>query len=303
MKILPTFYKNKHVLVTGGAGFIGSHITEKLLELGAHITVLDDLSTGSLQNLSPILHKIHLTVGDVSDYDTCKKATKHKDVIFHLAALVSVPESVKNPALCERINFVGTQNILETSNENKVKTLIYSSSSAVYGERDDNCNESDDTNPLSPYAEHKLNGEKLCKEFAVKQEMNTASLRYFNVYGERQSINGAYAAVVAKFKDSLKHKKPIEIYGDGKQTRDFVHVSKVVQANLILGTRPQLQGDVFNIGSGKSVSILELLKQLEKEEKSKAVDIIFKPARKGDIVTSKANCKKFEKLFEELSSF
>ena len=181
MKILQTFYKNKHILVTGGAGFIGSHIAERLVELGAHVSVLDDLSSGSINNINSFLHKIRLTVGDITNFDTCKKAVKNKDVIFHTAAFVSVPESIKHPAVSEKINVVGTYNILETYRKNNITKIIFSSSSAVYGERTNVCSENDGTNPQSPYAKHKLKGEELCKKFSEKYNINTACLRYFNV--------------------------------------------------------------------------------------------------------------------------
>ena len=296
MKILPSFYKNKHVLVTGGAGFIGSHVTEKLVECGAHVYVLDDLSTGSVHNLQSVLHKIHLTVGDVTNYETCQKATKHKDVVFHLAAFVSVPESVKCPAICEKVNADGTHKLLEACHENSVKKFVYSSSSAIYGNNTKLCSEDNDPNPESPYAKYKLKGEELCKEFSDKHNMETAILRYFNVYGDRQNANGAYAAVVAKFKTNLINKEPVVIYGDGKQTRDFIHVSEVVEANLLIATINSLKGDIYNIGSGKSISVLKLLKNLEKEENIKVSDIVFKPARSGDILISKASCKKYQGL-------
>ena len=294
MKHVETFYKNKNVLVTGGAGFIGSHIATKLVSLGAHVSILDDLSTGCITNIQPILHKIRLKVGDICHKETCNQITKQTDVVFHLAAFVSVPESIKNKAMCEQINCFGTKNILEAANSNNVTSLIFSSSSAVYGEKKQRCTENDTVSPQSPYAQSKLVGEQLCKTYS--ENINAASLRYFNVYGERQNPTGNYAAVVAKFKNQLTKKQPIKIYGDGKQKRDFIHVSEVVDANILIGSLQNLNGEVFNIGTGKSINLLELVKQLQQETKIEKPTIEFLPAREGDIYISEANCDKYKKL-------
>jgi len=302
MKDLRAFYKKKRILVTGGAGFIGSHLAQTLASYNAHVTVLDDFSTGCISNLSPFLSNISLIASDITSFKTCLKATKKQDIVFHLAAMTSVPESVNSPALCEKINSEGTSNLLEACKKNNVGTFLFSSSSAVYGERDDVCCEDDRPNPKSPYAKSKLAGEKLCIEYAQKHAMRTACLRYFNVYGSRQNPNGAYAGVVAKFKHNLANNKPIIIYGDGTQTRDFVHVSRVVQANLFVATLPTLQGDVFNIASGRSITLLELLEQLERETNKKRADLLFEPARSGDILSSQASCKKYQKLTRTAAS-
>jgi UDP-glucose 4-epimerase len=300
MKHVETFYKNKNVLVTGGAGFIGSHIATKLVSLGAHVSILDDLSTGCISNIKPILHKIRLKVGDICHKETCNQITKQTDIIFHLAAFVSVPESIKNKATCERINSQGTKNILETAAANNVSSLIFSSSSAVYGEKKQKCTESDSVKPQSPYAQSKLSGEQLCKNYS--ENINTASLRYFNVYGERQNPTGHYAAVVAKFKNQLTKNETIKIYGDGKQKRDFIHVSEVVDANILMGSVPNLDGEVFNIGTGKSINLLELVKQLQQEINIENPTIEFLPAREGDIYISEANCDKYKKLKNSFSA-
>lgn len=300
MEQLQAFYKGKNVLVTGGAGFIGSHIAQELCSYGALVTVIDDLSTGSLDNISSFCSNITLIARDISSYKACMKATKNKNIIFHTAAFVSVPQSIKQPALCEKINVYGTQNLLEACKINKVPTFIFSSSASVYGEKENKCFENDLPSPQSPYAKSKLEGEKLCKTYAKEHKIKTASLRYFNVYGERQNAHSQYAGVVAKFKYNLSHGKPIVIYGDGKQKRDFIHVSEVVKANLLIGMLQNLYGDIFNIATGTSITLLEILKKLEKEIAAKPVKIVFKPARKGDIYCSLADCKKYSTIKRKL---
>jgi UDP-glucose 4-epimerase len=293
---LKNFYKNKNVLVTGGAGFIGSHIAEKLCQYQANVTVLDDLSTGSIKNLESFCHKINFLAHDITSFKKCLKATKKQDIVFHTAAFVSVPESIKHPAICEKINIDGTNNLLEAAKINNVKTFIFSSSASVYGNRNDICSEKDNPNPESPYAKSKLSSEKLCIEYSKKYRLNTASLRYFNVYGNRQNPNGAYAGVVAKFKHNLIHKKPIIIYGNGKQKRDFIHVSKVSEANLKIGTILPLQGEIFNIASGNSINLFELIRKLKKDTGCKPTQVLFQPARKGDIFNSIAHVAHYKSL-------
>jgi UDP-glucose 4-epimerase len=291
-----SFYQRKNVLVTGGSGFIGSHIVERLINYGAHVTILDNFSTGCLKNLSGFVNKITILYADICNAFSLLKATRQQDIVFHLAAFVSVAQSVKQPDLCHMINVQGTQNLLDNCRLNGVKTVVFSSSSAVYGDYDGPCTENSPTNPQSPYANSKLAGEALCKKFALECDMNTACLRYFNVYGERQNPQGEYAAVVAKFKYALQNNLPLIIFGDGNQTRDFVQVSDVVDANVTIGMQSNLHGDIFNIGTGKSINLLQLIEKLEKEFKTKAATITYQPARMGDILHSHANCEKFQKL-------
>ena len=295
MNDLEQYYQGKKVLVTGGAGFIGSHLTEKLVQLGAQVTVLDNFSTGTLSNLKPIITRINLMYADITSRYSCLKATIGKDIVFHLGAFISVPLSITNPEICNTVNIDGTKNLLESCKQNNVNTFAFSSSAAVYGNKETICNEDDPPNALSPYAMSKLKGEQLCKQYAQNYDINSICLRYFNVYGERQNPNGQYAAVVAKFKDCLFNKKPITIFGDGKQTRDFIHVAKVVEANLTLAMRPHNNGEIFNIATGKSINLLELIKQLESEFGIKPVDVTYKPARVGDIAHSQADASKYLK--------
>lgn len=290
------FYRGKKVLVTGGAGFIGSHIAEALVNLGSHVTIMDNFSTGSLNNLRSVVTNINLMYADITSPYSCLKATTDKDIIFHLAAFVSVPFSIKNPTTCFAVNAQGTKNLLDASTENKVTSFVYSSSSAIYGNKETPCSENDQPNPQSPYAQTKLEGEQFCRKYAQEHGINTVCLRYFNVYGERQNPYGDYAAVVPKFKNCLLTKKPITIFGDGSQTRDFIHVSKVVDANLKTGMLSNTHGEIFNIASGKSVNLLDLIKQLEQEVSQPLTDITYKPSRHGDIMKSQANCSKYEKI-------
>lgn len=296
MKSLKDFYKDKNILVTGGAGFIGSHLVEELIKYEANVTVLDNLSTGNLNNLYKVISQINLLYGDITNSFTCRKATSNKDIVFHLAALTSVTYSIQNPKICKKINIIGTQNLLDGCKFNEIKKFIFSSSAAVYGNKNDKCSENDIPKPESPYAQSKLESEKICKQYSNEHKIQTTILRYFNVYGDRQNPNGDYAAVIAKFRDNLKKQKPIVIFGDGKQTRDFIHVSKIVNANLKIAMQENLNGEIINVASGESINLLELLEQLEKEMKTKNVDIKFKPSRTGDINQSFADCSKCKRL-------
>ena len=296
------FYKDKKILVTGGAGFIGSHLVEKLVALEAKVTILDNFSTGKLAHLHKVLPYITVLFSDIRAPFSCYKATMNQDIVFHLASFVSVPESIKNPTLCNTINIEGTKNILEACRKNNIKTVIYASSSAVYGDRNDICKEDDIPSPKSPYASSKLQAEELCKKYAREYCMNIACLRYFNVYGERQNPQGSYAAVVAKFSDYLLNQKPLTIFGDGLQTRDFIPVDQVVHANINIALLNGLQGEVFNVGSGQSMNLFELIKKLELELKTKPTEITFLPARQGDVLHSKASCEKYAKITSHLQS-
>jgi UDP-glucose 4-epimerase len=302
MNQIRTFYQGKRVLVTGGAGFIGSHLIEKLVEYGAYVTVLDNFSTGKLSNLKKVLSNIIIFYADICAPESVMKATNHHDIIFHQAAFASVPESFNNPSLCYKVNVEGTKMLLEGCIKNNVKTFILASSSAVYGNRNTACKEDDLPNPESPYAQSKRDAELLCQRFAQQHNITTACLRYFNVFGPRQDPNGSYAAVVAKFSHNLQNKEPLTIFGDGKQTRDFISVHDVVQANLAIGMLKHLRGEVFNVGSGKSMNLLELVELLEQQLNTKRAGISFLPARKGDIVHSTAYCEKYEKIKTYLMS-
>jgi len=292
------FYKDLPVLVTGGAGFIGSHITEKLVELGANVTIIDNLSTGNIENLKNIKHKITFIEKNIIDMDACLEATKGKAVIFHLAAFISVPESMEHPARCHQVNVDGTFNILNAAHIQKVERFVFSSSSAVYGTVEGVCKEDMPPNPESPYGTSKLIGEYYCKQFAQNFGLKTIALRYFNVFGEKQNPNGAYAAVVAKFQDLMRQNKPLTIFGDGQQTRDFIPVDDVVEANLTVAMldEQQMNGKIFNVATGKSVNLLQLIDILKKDFPTYDLSPVFKPARSGDIKHSSADCSRYTNI-------
>jgi UDP-glucose 4-epimerase len=296
---LTQFYKDRAVLVTGGCGFIGSHVAELLVSYGANVTILDDLSTGFEHNIAHIRDNIRLIKGSITNQQTCLQATVDQTVIFHLAAFTSVPDSVARPHLCHEININGTFNILNAARLNKVERLVLSSSSAVYGQAEGISCEIDPCNPLSPYGYSKLIDELLCQQFSKNYGIITTLLRYFNVYGPRQNPHAQYAAVVAKFSDNMRDNKPLTIFGDGKQTRDFVEVNYVAHANLMAGMLAdnKTSGDVFNIASGKSINLFDLIDMLKKEFPSYTGAILFKEARAGDVLHTGANCTKFNQRF------
>lgn len=296
IKHLKKFYEGKRVLVTGGAGFIGSHLVEKLVDIGARVTVLDNFSSGKIINLKNVIPNINIIYSDISLDHVGLKATHNQDIVFHLAALVSIPQSIKYPELCEKINTQGTKNLLNGCVKNRVGTFVFSSSCAIYGNKQGPCNENDSPCPLSPYAHSKLMAEKLCLKYSQDFAIKTACLRYFNVFGERQNFNGDYATVIAKFKYNLENNLPLTVFGDGTQTRDFIPVAEVVDANLRIGMLQTINGEVFNIASGKSISIIDLIKTLEKEVGKMAPEIKFEGARSGDIVHSVASCEKYKKI-------
>lgn len=289
--------KNKKVLVTGGAGFIGSHLVEKLVELGANVTVLDNLSTGSLTNLQKVSNAITFIKGDIKTLNDCLSAARDCQIIFHLAAHVSVPESLQNPKECYETNVIGTLHMLEAARQNSIKRFIFSSSAAVYGPKEELCHEESICQPESPYGHSKLIGELLCQDYWHDYGVQTICLRYFNVFGNRQNPHGSYAAVVCKFKQCMQQNKPITIFGDGLQTRDFIGVDSVVDANIQLAmSADHNAGTIFNIGTGQSISLLELITQLKKEFPFYVHKPIFKPARQGDIKHSRADCSKYQML-------
>lgn len=287
-------YKGTNILITGGAGFIGSHIAEKLLAEAAIVTILDNFSTGTMNNLQHIADRITIINGDIRSRYDVKNALTDCEYVFHCAALTSVPQSFEQPQLCHAINVKGTEILLEESVNAGVTSFVFSSSSAVYGNKAGINKENDTPNPQSPYAESKLRGETLCKQFAFNHTINTVCLRYFNVYGPRQNPHGAYAAVVAQFKEKLQNQEPITIFGDGTQTRDFVPVSHVIEANLLLARMHHQPGDCFNIATGSSISIQTLLNQLAAEVGLQPVSVTFEPARHGDILYSQACCEKYK---------
>jgi len=282
-------------LVTGGAGFIGSHIVETLVKRGESIRVLDNFSSGRMDNLRPAMKRIELIRGDIRDKRTCLKVTKGIDFVLHQAALRSVPKSMKNPAEYNEVNINGTLNMLEAAAAHKVKRLVFASSSSVYGEVD-NFPEKEAfvPGPISPYALTKLTGEHYCGIFNRYFKLETVCLRYFNVFGPRQSLDDEYAVVIPKFITCMLNDEHPPIYGTGKQSRDFTFVSNVVEANLLAAKRPGAAGKVFNVASGKDYSVLDLVKILNKIL-GKNIKPVFLHKRPGDVFKTLADLTSIKK--------
>jgi UDP-glucose 4-epimerase len=279
------------IVVTGGAGFIGSNLVIKLVEEGYDVTVFDNFATGKLENLKTVKNKIKLIKGDVRDFGIVKRALKGSDFVFHQAALPSVVRSVKDPITTNEVNVKGTLNILLAARDCGVKRVIYASSSSVYGESESPKKEDMLTAPISPYAVAKLAGELYCKAFYNIYGLETIALRYFNVYGPRQDPSSEYAAVIPKFINlMLKDRQPI-IYGDGNQTRDFTFVDDVVEANILAMKAKKGIGETFNIAYGKQTSINKLVEILNKIL-AKRIKAAYSGQRKGDIRHSLADISK-----------
>jgi len=278
-------------LVTGGAGFIGSHIVEELLRGGASVRVFDNLSTGKRENLASFQGDLEIQVGDLRDADAIKAATQTMDLVFHLAAFISVPQSMLEPDNCFAINVAGTATLLEAARQAGVRKVVLSSSTAVYGNPDRfPTDEQTPVSPLSPYALSKYVNELYARLYTQTFGLPVTALRYFNVYGPRQNPNSAYAAAISIFAQRLVNGEPISIYGDGKQSRDFIFVKDVVRANL-LAAGSDVSGDVFNICTGHETSLLDLLEELS-EVSPNLPEVRFEAPRLGDIYRSLGNPEK-----------
>jgi len=281
-------------LVTGGAGFIGSHLTEALLQEGHRVRVLDDFSTGKRQNL--IFDKgypsLEIIEGDIRDLAICQKAMKGIEYVFHEAALPSVQRSVEDPLGSNAVNGGGTLNILFAAREEAVKRVIYASSSSIYGDTPTlPKHEEMPSNPLSPYALQKYIGEQYCGLFYQLYGLETVSLRYFNIFGPRQDPNSVYSAVIPKFIDALLQGSPPTIFGDGEQSRDFTYIENVVQANLLAMSAEHLHGEAINVACAERTSLNQLVKVLKKILGSKLVPVYEEP-RQGDVKHSFADIRK-----------
>ena len=286
------------VLVTGGAGFIGSHLVDRLLSEGLEVTVIDNLDTGRLENIAhhQDREEFHFVKGDIRDFNLVKEIMKDKDAIFHEAALASVILSVENPILTNDINVSGTLNLLKASVDHHVKRFIFASSAAIYGETPSPQKREDMTpNPTSPYGASKLAAENYVKLFHKVYGLETVSLRYFNVYGPRQrfDIQCAYGGAITIFTNRLLKNMPPIIYGDGEQTRDFIYIQDVVEANILALNSKKAAGESFNIGTGKNISVnqvAEILKEIMNRKDLKNVHANPRPTdiRHGYADVSKA---------------
>ncbi len=284
----------KHWVVTGGAGFIGSHLVRALVAAGQRVTVVDNLSSGCLENLSSIKKSIRFIQADVRELAQLETAFKGADYVLHHAALVSVPLSLEKPLDTWQINVLGTANVLEAARRCKVKRVVFASSCSVYGSCAKPCKESDVLRPASPYALSKQLGEELCQFYSKTYGLETICLRYFNVYGPGQNPDAPYAAVIAKFIDRARQTDTLYVEWDGRQSRDFIAVEDVAHANLLAAQKAK-SGEVYNVASGKSHSLLALIRQLE-HVSGKKLKCIFKPKRAGDVRTSSADTAKLTRL-------
>jgi nucleoside-diphosphate-sugar epimerase len=277
------------VLVTGGAGFIGSHLVEGLLGRGLEVGVLDNYSTGDESNLESVKEKIQIHRGDIRDADFVAKVMKHYDAVSHQAALVSVPRSIEDPATSNAVNLDGTLNVLVAAKNAGVERVVYASSSSVYGETKAlPKEESMKTLPISPYGVSKLAAENYTRVFARVYRMKTVCLRYFNVYGPRQRY-GAYSGVIPNFVRAVMNNESPVIYGDGKQTRDFTFVDDVVQANLLSLEKSVKGGEIFNVGSHARISINLLARTIALVAGKSKVKPKHAAPRPGDIRDSYAD--------------
>lgn len=298
--------KNQNILVTGGAGFIGSNLIDHLLNLNNKVTCLDNLSTGKIENIHSFLENPNFTFieGDIRNFDTCMQACKGKDLIFHEAALGSVPRSIQDPISSTNVNISGFVNMLYAAKENEIKRFIYAASSSTYGDNNELPKREDNIGkPLSPYAITKYVNELYADNFSKLYGIKCIGLRYFNVFGKRQTPDGAYAAVIPKFiKILLNHNAPV-IHGDGSQSRDFTYIDNVIQANIraAITDNSDALNQVYNVACGDNISLndltQELIDQLAKFDAEIAnIKPEFGPTRLGDIKHSLASIEKAEKL-------
>ena len=284
-------------LVTGGAGFIGSHLVEALLGRGDSVRVLDDLSTGKADNLAPFAGRFEMLEGRIDDVSLADRAVRGIDFVLHQAALGSVPRSVEDPAGTHAANLTGTLLLLDASRKARVRRFVYASSSSIYGDTPElPKRESMVPAPLSPYAVTKLGGEHYCRVFHGIYGLETVALRYFNVFGPRQRPDSQYAAVIPRFIAALIRGESPVVYGDGRQSRDFTYVENVVQANLAACEAPaRAAGEAFNIACGDRISLLDLLRELQAlSGRSQAPR--FEASRKGDVRDSLADIRKAQDL-------
>jgi len=286
----------KIYLVTGGAGFIGSHLVEALVKRGDRVRVFDNLMTGKMANLAQVAGKIDFIEGDIRDFQAIRQALTGVEVVFHEAAIPSVPRSINEPILNHDINVNGTFNVLLAAHETGVRRVIYAASSSAYGEIGTGAKQEEQLpDPLSPYAVAKLVGEYYCQVFTRVYRLETVALRYFNVFGPRQDPTSPYSGVISKFMTALLDGQPPVIFGDGEQSRDFTYVANVVDANLRAAEAPETPGKVINLGIGARTTLNQLLAQIQKiagtDLKPK-----YEPPRAGDVRHSLADIKRAESI-------
>jgi UDP-N-acetylglucosamine/UDP-N-acetyl-alpha-D-glucosaminouronate 4-epimerase len=282
-------------LVTGGAGFIGSNIAEALAKRGDRVRVLDNFVTGRRENLEAI-RGVELVEGDLRNPDDCRRAVAGVEGVFHEAALRSVPRSVDDPTSSNEVNITGTLNLLMACREAKVRRVVYASSSSVYG--DDPALpkvETLPTNPISPYAVSKLGAEHYCRTFARLYGLETVSLRYFNVFGPRQNPESIYSAVIPRFLEQALKREPLEVHGDGLQSRDFTYIDNVVRGNLLAMETPGVSGEVFNLACNNRYTLLDIATEIGRFL-GRELERRHTPPRAGDVRHTQADIAKAERL-------
>ncbi|MBK8316679.1 MAG: SDR family oxidoreductase [Acidobacteria bacterium] len=288
--------KNRLYLVTGGAGFIGSHIVETLVNRGEKVRVLDNLMTGKHENIANFEDRIEFILGDIRDFKALGKAVDGVDTIFHEAAIPSVPRSVEEPQLNHDSNVNGTFNLLLAARDAGVRRVVYAASSSAYGEIGTGEKKEDQLpSPLSPYAVAKLVGEYYCQVFTRVYGLETVSLRYFNVFGPRQDPSSPYSGVISKFVTTLLNGDRPMIFGDGEQSRDFTYVANVVDANIRAAESADAVGEVINLGVNQRTTLNQLLSELQKIIGTN-INPQYEPPRAGDIRHSLADISRAEKL-------
>jgi UDP-N-acetylglucosamine/UDP-N-acetylgalactosamine 4-epimerase len=304
---------HKKVVVTGGAGFIGSNLCEDLLRHNNHVVCLDNFSTGFPENILPLTEhpSFEMIEGDIRDLTTCKTAVSGADIVLHQAALGSVPRSIHDPITTNSVNIDGFLNMLVAARDEGIKRFVYAASSSTYGDSAELPKVEENIGaPLSPYAVTKYANELYAKVFGLNYGMELIGLRYFNVFGRRQSPNGAYAAVIPKFVESfIRHESPI-INGDGTYSRDFTYIDNVIQMNHLAGTTTNNAaiGEVFNTACGSQMDLNTLAFRLREllgkhDAKINEIDVIHGPERKGDIAHSLASIEKAQKLLNYSPKF
>ncbi len=289
-------------LVTGGAGFIGSHIAEELVRRRFQVRVVDNLISGKKENLAPFFDKIEFIEGDIRDFDLCRRVCHGVDIVLHQAALPSVPRSIEDPLTTNEINIKGTLNLLVASTETRVRRFVFASSSSVYGD-DAHLPKKEglEGTPLSPYAVSKRVGEMYCRVFSQIFGLETVSLRYFNIFGPRQDPLSHYAAVVPNFINRLlKDENPV-IFGDGEQSRDFTYVANVVEANILASRAAGVSGENFNIACGERTTVKCLARRIN-EILGKDIRPLFDAPRPGDIPHSFADIARAKRMLRYVPS-
>jgi len=284
------------VLVTGGAGFIGSNLVRALLERGDNVRVLDNFSTGNRGNLAGLEQDVELVEGDLRSYERVHAAVRGVEVVFHQGALPSVPRSVQDPLTTTAVNIEGTLNVLLAARDESVRRIVNASSSSVYGNGGELPRvESQLPDPISPYAVAKLAAERFCTSFSRVYAMEIVSLRYFNVFGPRQDPMSQYAAVVPRFIRAVAADEPVTVYGDGEQSRDFTYVDNVVAANLLAADAAGVSGEIVNVATGGSITVNELADTIGRLL-SRSVEKVFEPEREADVRASWADLGEAQRL-------